>query len=202
MKMKYDFPTLSKDRRKHVHQNLAWLEGSSNIGSPHENRKLPGTWNGFNSLLSDMPLFSTNVAIVSLLLRSPPTDYIILYTGLMVANKITVQTLGPDHLTVGTFDKLLHDMVMKLWVEREDIRSKFLFSPGELHVLFWSFAALGKYIEGSGIDLASSESGIYKSTTIGKIINGKHLYRALEAHFITMLALVTDERFDPAKHVK
>ena len=48
-------------------------------------------------------------------------------------------------------------------------------------------AALEEYIERGGIDQVWSETGLYKFTTIGKIIKGKHLYRAIEADFITML---------------
>ena len=40
-------------------------------------------------------------------------------------------------------------------LEAEKQRKKqFLFRPGELHVVFWALAALGKYVEGSGIDQA------------------------------------------------
>ena len=87
-----------------------------------------------------------------------PTDYNALYTGLMVANNITIQAFGPIHLTVMTIGMQLYHMVMKLWVEREDSKDKFLFRPGEIHVDFWSLAVLGKYIEGSGIDQVWSEA--------------------------------------------
>ena len=80
-------------------------------------------------------------------------------------------------------------MAMKLWVEREDIRKQFLFRPGELHVVFWALAALGKYIEGSRIDQAWVEAGLYAPTTVTHILNGKHVYRSLEAHMVTLIAL-------------
>jgi len=80
-------------------------------------------------------------------------------------------------------------MAMKLWMEREDIQRQFLFRPGELHIVFWALAALGKYVEGSGIDQAWIEAGLYSPTTVTQILNGKHMYRALEAHTVTLLAL-------------
>ena len=49
-----------------------------------------------------------------------------------------------------TLDLQLCNMAMELWMEREAIKKHFLFHPGELHIIFW--AALGKYVEGSGID--------------------------------------------------
>ncbi len=48
-------------------------------------------------------------------------------------------------------------MAMKLWMEREDIKMQFLFRPGELHIVFLALAALGKYVEGSGIDQDGSK---------------------------------------------
>ena len=65
---------------------------------------------------------------------------------------------------------------MKLRVEWEDIRMQFLFRPGELHVVIWALAALGTYIEGSGIDQAWVEAGLYSPTTVTQILNGKHMY--------------------------
>ncbi|KAJ8892172.1 hypothetical protein PR048_004752 [Dryococelus australis] len=50
-------------------------------------------------------------------------------------------------------------MAMKLWVSREDIQNQFIFHPGELQVVMWTLAALGKYVEGSGIDQAWMEAG-------------------------------------------
>ena len=50
-------------------------------------------------------------------------------------------------------------------------------------------AALGKYVEGSGFDQAWVEAGLYSPTTVTQILNGEHMYRALEAHTVTLLAL-------------
>lgn len=55
--------------------------------------------------------------------------------------------------------------------------------------IFWALAALGKYVEGSGIDQAWVEAGLYSPTTVTQILNGEHLYRGLEAHIVTLLAL-------------
>ena len=87
--------------------------------------------------------------------------------------------MGSNSITVVTLDMQLYDMAVKLWVEREDIRTKFLFRSGELHVVFWALASLGDYIESSGIDQAWDEAGLYSPTTVNKILIGKQLYRSL-----------------------
>ena len=148
----------------------------------------PGTWGAFNSLLSASGP-KTNIALVPPLIRLPPTGYDTLFTGLMRARDIATHAMGSEAITVVTINLQLYDMAMKLWMVREDIQKHFLFRPGELHIVFWAMAALGKYVEGSGIDQAWVEAGLYSPTTVKQILNGKHMYRALEAHTVTLLAL-------------
>ena len=102
------------------------------------NHNASGTWSAFNSLLSskDRNIQQTNIALVPPLIRSPPTDYDTLYTGLMRARDITIATMGNGAITVMTLDLQLYDLAMKMWVENEDIGKQFLFRPGELHVCF------------------------------------------------------------------
>ena len=52
-----------------------------------------------------------------------------------------------------------------------------------------SLKVLGKIIDGSGLYQSFEEAGIYGSTTIQQIKDGKHLYRSLEAHFTLYIAL-------------
>ena len=49
---------------------------------------------------------------------------------------------------------------MRLWEINTEIRSNYVFRPGELHVIFWALAAIGKYIEASGTDQAWVEGGL------------------------------------------
>ena len=74
---------------------------------------------------------------------------------------VTRQVCGPNQMTVVTFDLQLYDIAMKLWMTDETIRKQFIFRPGELHVVFWALAALGKYREASGVDQAWVEAGLY-----------------------------------------
>ena len=97
--------------------------------------------------------------------------------------------MGLEAITVVTLDLQLFDMAMKMWMEHEEIKKQFLFRPGELHIVFWALATLGDYVEGSGIDQAWVEAGLYSPTTVTQILNGKHMYQALEAHTVTVLAL-------------
>ena len=107
----------------------------------------------------------------------------------MRIHNIASRVMGPGKKVVVTLDLQLYNMAMRLWIERADIRDKFLFRLGELHVALWALTALGKYVEGSGIDQAWIEEGLYSPTTVIQILNGKNLYRSLEAHIVTLLAL-------------
>ena len=44
-------------------------------------------------------------------------------------------------------------------------------------------------MEGSGIDQAWVEAGLYSPTTVTHILSGKHMYRALETHTVSLLTL-------------
>ena len=88
--------------------------------------------------------------------------------------------MGSEAITVETVDLQLYDLAMKLWMEREDIKKQFLFCPGELHIIFWSLAALGKYVEGIGIDQAWAEAGLSSPTTVTQILNVKTCIMCIE----------------------
>ncbi|CAG9761624.1 unnamed protein product [Ceutorhynchus assimilis] len=164
--------------------NLCWII-SSISGSPETTL---GTWSSFNSLKS----FSSkkcNVSLLAPLIPFPPTIHDILYKAIKEAQAVNYLANGNNAVTVITFDMQLYDLAMKIWVADENIQKQYIFRPGELHVTFWALAALGKYIEGSGIDQAWIEAGMYSASTVSRILEGKQYYRSLEAHMTTVLAL-------------
>ena len=173
-------------------KDMAWIIGCLDFNESKVEVKSssssPETWDAFNSLLSASDP-KTSIALVPPLICLPPTGYKTLFTGLMRAHDIATHAMGPEAITVVTLDLQLYDMAMNLWMEREDIQKHFLFCPGELHIMFWAMAALGKYVEDSGIDQAWVEAGLYSATTVTPILNEKHMYRALEAHTVTLLTL-------------
>ena len=65
----------------------------------------------------------------------------------------------------------------------------FIFRLGELHVVFAMLKVLGKYILDSGIDRLFIVADTYDPTTLGQIIDGKHMKRGIEAYFTMYLAL-------------
>jgi hypothetical protein len=146
------------------------------------------TWGSFNSLISERCQL-TNVGPVAPLLRSSPTDYSTFLSLIMRAKSITEYIMGDGYKTVMSFDLQLYDMAMKLWCSDPLIESNFLFRPGELHTVFASLSALGKYIEGSGLDQAWTEAGMYGPATVNRVLDGKTYYLAIEAHTITVMAL-------------
>ena len=160
---------------------------NADINVTSDKIKTPGTWTAFNSLSSKCNKKIRNIALLAPLIRSPPTDTSTLFTAIMRTGSITKQVMGDGMMTVVTFDMQLYDQAMRLWEVNEEIRSNYIFRPGELHVVFWALAALGKYIEASGIDQAWVERGLYATCTVSKILQGKQLYRALEAHMVTLL---------------
>lgn len=164
--------------------NLCWIITSISGFS----KDTLGTWSSFNSLKS-VPLKKCNVSLLVPLIPFPPTNHAILYKAIKEAQAVNYLANGNNAVTVISLDMQLYVLAMKLWVADENIQKQFIFRPGELHVAFWALATLGEYIEGSGIDQAWIEAGMYNASTITRILEGKQYYRCLEAHMITVLAL-------------
>eukprot|EP00794_Sanderia_malayensis_P002267 gene2267-2604_t len=71
----------------------------------------------------------------------------------------------------------------------QHINKELVLCPGAFHTSICALRCLGKTIEGSGLDEAWIEAGLYGSVTTNQIINGNHYGRALEAHEITLQVL-------------
>ena len=58
--------------------------------------------------------------------------------------------------------------------DNKSIRSQFLFSLGELHILFAMLKVIGKNINFSDLDEVFIKADIYGPTNLQQIIEGKH----------------------------
>ena len=143
------------------------------------------TWAAYNSLTTDtQPL--TRCEILPLTPGSP-TDWSNLYTALKLVQGINIQT-SQKLKTIVTLDLQLYSKCMQLR-EKNEIYSNFVFRLGELHIVFAMLKVIGKYIENSGIDRLFVEAGIYGETTLGQILEGKHMKRGVEAFLTIYLSL-------------
>ena len=73
--------------------------------------------------------------------------------------------------------------------ENEEITKNFIFRLGKPHIPFAFLKVIGKYVQGSCIAQVLIEAGIYGMTTLGHILEGKHLKRAMEVHMVIYLSL-------------
>ena len=73
--------------------------------------------------------------------------------------------------------------------EKNEIAEKIVFRLGELHIVFVMLKVIRKYVDCSSIDRLYIEGGIYGQTTLGQIIDGKHMKRCIEAYVTMYLAL-------------
>ena len=149
---------------------------------------LPGelrnpAWSTFNSLTGD-PLPIWNVGIAA---PHSPTEWPVLLTILLQAQHINCTTAGDGSKPIVTLDGDLYDRAVKL----KDYKENWYIKLGALLITMAALKCLGKYIGGSGLDLAWEASGVYGSATVRQISDGRHIYRGLEAHMMTLLALHT-----------
>ena len=182
---------LSKSEMDWDPKNFSWVLGCLDLERIRD-KGIPGIWGAFNSLVSSKVPCKTSVVMVPPLIRAPPTDINVLYSSLMYIKTISKNLNEEGVLTVVTLDMQLYDLAMKLWCSFDHVSNTFLFRPGELHIIFWALASIGDYIEVSGLDQAWVEAGMYSATIVNnQILKGKHVYRSLGCHFVTVISIYT-----------
>ena len=130
---------------------------------------------------------NTMTRIVSPLFRYPPTDVKTLYKALCLAQDISAVVTGPNQKTIITLHMQLYEKAVKLQ-QANGIPNWFL-RIGELHTCVASLRALGKYIDGSGLDAVSIEESIYSPSSVRQILGGRNYKRGVEYHITNALAL-------------
>ena len=109
----------------------------------------------------------TNSEVVAPLFRCSPTDYATLYTVLMLTQGISASVVGPERRTLITLDLDLYSRAMK--IQQSIGNTNWILRAGVLHIVFAALHALGKTIEGSGIDTCAIESGAYTSAALRRV---------------------------------
>ena len=125
-----------------------------------------------------------NTAAITPLFRTSPT----LYTVLSLAQQISASIVGPDKRILITLDLDLYNRAIQI---QESVGNKnWILMVGGLHIFFAIEHALGKTIEGSGIDTCAIECGTYSSAALRGIYAGKAFKRAKGYHISNALAIV------------
>lgn len=99
--------------------------------------------------------------------------------------KIQVLTVGEGKRPVMTLDGDLYILAVGL----KNYKDNWIIRLGSLHTVIAALKCLGKYIDCSGIPDSWEASGIYGRATVRQIIEGRHIYRGIEAHTITLICL-------------
>lgn len=155
--------------------------------NPETNKQIkkPLSWSAFHSVTSNGNVILSNVAIVAPLYRRSPTEIPMLMDILKKAMKISVLAVGEGKRAIITLDGDLYGRAVKL----HNYKSRYIIRLGSLHTVIAALKCLGKYIHGSGVDAAWEVSGLYGSATINQITDGRHIYRGIQAHTTTLIAL-------------
>ena len=160
-----------------------------------KNDLLP-TWAATRSLLlsqSSHTTTPTNTAVIAPLFKTSPTDYGTLYTVLRLSQGISATVVGPHRKTLITLDLDLYFRALK--IQQSVGNTSWILRAGALHIAFAALHALGKTIDGSGLDTCAIECGAYTSASLRRIFGGKAYTRGLEFHITASLAIMM-LRFD------
>ena len=120
-------------------------------------------------------------SIEQTLRKTSPTDITTLYTVLMLTQ------VDPERKTI-TLDLDLYSRA--LWIQQTVGNTNWILRAGVLHIVFAALHALGKTVDGSGINTCANECGIYTSAALRGIYGGKAYKRGMEYHITTSLAIM------------
>ena len=129
------------------------------------------TWKALNSKITS-PTGITTTAVLPLI-KSPPTHLGTLLAAMLRCQMVSSIT-APNKRTIITVDLQLYIKAIQLISSRPELKDKFIIRIGELHEVFAQCKAIGKYIEGSGLDAIFTHLDIYGPNTLAKILEGKH----------------------------
>ena len=191
---------IESDTTQSTEKDLVWLASChsimktsscsvENTNIRNEDKSHISTWTAFNSFMAKKPQ-ETNHGAIAPPLRSSPTSPQALYTAICLAQKINACVMGTGRKTVITLDLDLYERAVKIRATTGN-KETWILQLGELHIMFALLKALGKYIEGSGIDDIWIESGLYGPAVTRQIFSGKHFKRGIEAHVVNLIALIS-----------
>ena len=131
---------------------------------------------------------NTNTEVISPLFKTSPTDYATLHTVLRLTQGISAYVVGLERKTIITLDLDLFSHFLK--IQQTVGNSNWILRAGALHIAFAALHALGKTIDGSGIDTCAVESGTYTAAALRGIYGGKSYKRGVEYHITTSQAIM------------
>ena len=149
------------------------------------------TWAATKSLLLSQSTQShcrTNSEVIAPLFKTSPTDYSTLHTLLMLSQGISAFVVGPERRTVITLDLDLYSRALE--IQQTVGNTNWILRVGALHIVFAGLHALGKTVDGSGIDMCAIESGTYTTAALRGIYGGKAYKRGVEYHVTNSLAIM------------
>ena len=143
-----------------------------------ENQAVPG-WTLFNMTTTTVDLETTKIGYCPLLPASP-TDFSTVFTTLKNLQKM-MKSLG-QQTTVVTFDEAIYSKAKEVQWRSPDEFKDVVIRLGGMHMAQCFLATIGKCFEASGMEDIFIESGVFASSSIPRICNGKAYNRGLRAH--------------------
>ena len=111
----------------------------------------------------------TNTEVIAPLFKTSPTDTSTLYTVLMLRG-ISALVVGPERKTIIPLDLDLYSRAVQ--IKQTVGNTNWILRAGVLHIVFAALHALGKTVDGSGIDTCAIEC-IYTSAALRGICGRK-----------------------------
>ena len=73
---------------------------------------------------------------------------------------------------------------------RPELKDNFILRIGELHEVFAQCKAIGKYIDGSGLDALFTHCDIFGPNAVARILEGKHMIRCVRFYLVIYCSII------------
>ena len=107
----------------------------------------------------------TNTEVIATLFKTSPTDITTLYTVLLLTQGVSAVVVCPERKTILTLDLDLCSRALQ--IQQTVGNTNWVLPVGVLHIVFAALHALGKTLDGSGIDTCCQKWYFYISSATG-----------------------------------
>ena len=174
---------------------FCWMIARTLLGEDSQN-PIP-RYKAWVSLYGNLPQdCRTEIAYLPPLLQ-PITDPNVIYYLLKEYLRISQQELSQNYILVVADLGVCMPAWRILWLKNSEFRSKVMILPGNMHWEMAFYAAMGKWLEGSGFDDILIRSRIASPGCVSSILKGKNIFGARKSYdvFSTVLQFLLIDTF-------
>lgn len=165
--------------------NICQMGSTDLLELSHEMNPL--SWKAFHRQISEEQSTRTVIGYGPFT-PEPPTNPDIVMKGIDYCMSVS-KYLSVDYCVL-TCDQAIYEIALALQKKYPDKYQKLILRMGGFHILMNFFGAIGRLMEGTGLEQLMIEGGVCQPGTAKKIMGGNDYYQMLHAHSLVETAVM------------